>query len=122
MLIGLFSWWYTTGWLTLIRKMGIRIAGVLSFFSVGELAGSLFAPFRQISAGSVQGSLNVKFHAWLDQLFSRAIGAVVRLLLIFAGLIIAMAMAVLAVIVIVIWPLLPVLPLVGFGLGVGMGQ
>ena len=122
MIIGLVSWWYTTGWVALIRKMGARIASVLGFFSVGQLAGSLFAPFRQISAGTVQGSLKVKFQAWVDQTFSRLIGAVVRLLLIFAGLVIAMLIAIVAVIVIVVWPIVPILPLIGFVLSMGIMQ
>ncbi len=112
-MFGLLTWWYTTGWQILMRHMGERIADVLRFFSVGQLAASLFAPFRQISAGSVRGSLDVKFRAWLDQLFSRVIGAVVRLMLIVAGLGTAMLLSLLAVLLIILWPVLPMLPLIG---------
>lgn len=108
-----FSWWYGVGWLTLGRKVGGRINGALSFFSVTQLATSLFAPFRQISAGRVQGPLGVQMRAWGDRQFSRIIGAIVRLLLIFVGLISAGLYAVFGGIMLVFWPVLPALPVVG---------
>jgi len=117
-MFSLLFWWYGAGWVTLIRRMGERVAGVLTFFSVGQLAGSLFAPFRQIAAGSVNGSLSVKFRAWTDQLFSRLVGAVVRLLLIFVGLMAAMLLAIVTVVAIIVWPLVPLLPLIGLTVGV----
>ena len=112
-IFSLFSWWYTTGWLTLMQKCGARLQGVLKFFSVGQLLGSLFAPFRQISAGRVQGPLNVQLQALGDRIFSRAIGAVVRSMIIVFGLIIAVVAALLCVIFIAVWPLLPLAPFIG---------
>jgi hypothetical protein len=111
-----FSWWYGLGWMTLGRKVGARVTGVLSFFSVGQLAMSLFAPFRQISAGQVRGPLGVQMRAFVDRLFSRGIGAVVRLLLIFTGLLSAALYAVFGLAAIILWPLLPVLPIFGVAL------
>lgn len=108
-----FSWWYGVGWLSLGRKVSGRIVGVLRFFSVGQLAGSLFAPFRQISAGRVQGPLGVQLRAWGDKQFSRVIGAIVRLMLIACGLLTAIFYVVAGVIMMFFWPLLPVLPLIG---------
>jgi hypothetical protein len=109
-----FAWWYGVGWMTLVQKVSGRITGVLSFFSVGQLFLSLFAPFRQISAGKVQGPLGVLFRAWVDRLFSRGIGAVVRSLLIATGLLCAAFYGVLGLIMIIFWPVLPALPLLGF--------
>lgn len=108
-----FSWWYGVGWLTLGRKVGGRVSGVLRFFSVVQLATSLFAPFRQISAGRVQGPLGVQLRAWGDKQFSRVIGAVVRSLLILCGLAAAAFYAVTGFIMIVAWPVLPAMPLLG---------
>jgi hypothetical protein len=113
-----FSWWYGEGWLSLGRKVSGRVTGVLKFFSVGQLATSLFAPFRQISAGRVQGPLGMQLRAWGDKQFSRVIGAVVRLLLIFCGLIGAFLYGVLGIIMMVLWPLLPAIPAVGLMLAV----
>lgn len=108
-----FSWWYGVGWFSLGRKVGGRINGVLKFFSVAQLAASLFAPFRQISAGQVQGPLGVQLRAWGDKQFSRVIGAIVRLMLIACGLIGALLYGVLGLAMLLVWPFLPVLPLVG---------
>lgn len=109
-----FAWWYGVGWMTLVQKVSGRVTGVLSFFSVGQLITSLFAPFRQISAGRVQGPLGVILRAWVDRLFSRGIGAVVRSLLILTGLLCAGFYGVLGFIMIIFWPVLPGLPLLGF--------
>jgi hypothetical protein len=108
-----FSWWYGVGWLTLGRKVGGRVSGVLRFFSVMQLATSLFAPFRQISAGRVQGPLGVQLRAWADKQFSRFIGAIVRSLLILCGLLCAAGYALFGFVMMILWPLLPAMPLVG---------
>ena len=111
--LGLISWWYTTGWLTLIRKSASRVEAVLKFFSVPLLLTSLFAPFRQISAGRVRGSLSVQLQAWGDRLFSRVIGALVRSFLIILGLLIMGGMGLLSLLIIAAWPFIPFAPLVG---------
>ncbi len=98
----------------------MRVREVLDFFSVGLLFGSLFAPYRQISAEQVQGNANDQLRALGDRIFSRAIGAVIRLMLIVTGLITALAIGLLGVILIAAWPLLPVLPIVGIFLIQGM--
>ena len=108
-----FAWWYGVGWMTLVQKVSGRITGVLSFFSVGQLATSLFAPFRQISAGKVQGPLGIILRAWVDRLFSRGIGAVVRTLLILTGLLSAAVYGALGLLMIILWPALPAMPLIG---------
>lgn len=97
----------------LVRKGGERIQGALRFFSVPLLITSLFAPFRQISAGRVSGSLSVQLQAFGDRLFSRVIGAIVRSFLILFGIVTVVVMAVLLVVCAVAWPLLPVAPLIG---------
>jgi len=112
-IFSLFSWWYTTGWLTLVQKCGGRLQGTLKFFSVGQLLGSLFAPFRQISAGRVQGPLAVQMRALGDRIFSRVIGAVVRLMIIVLGLLVVAVLTIVCVASIVAWPLLPLAPFIG---------
>ena len=112
-IISLFSWWYTTGWLTLIQKASKKVESVLKFFSVPLLATSLFAPFRQISAGRVNGPLSVQLQAWGDRLFSRFIGAMVRSFLIVIGLLLVALMSAIGLIAAAVWPLLPLAPFVG---------
>ena len=51
--------------------------------------------------------------AFFDRLFSRAVGAVVRLLVLLAGLVVISLRAVWAVGSIVVWALLPVTPVIG---------
>lgn len=96
-----------------MQRVGARVKGVLDFFSVGLLAGSLFAPYRQISASGGNGTAGDQLRAFGDRLFSRVIGAVIRSALIVIGLVSALAVGVVGLIIVAAWPILPVLPIVG---------
>jgi hypothetical protein len=113
LVVAFFGWWYSIGWLMVARKTALKIQHVFQFFSVEQLLGSLFAPFRQISAGHVQGPLGVQMRAWGDRVFSRVIGAVVRLLLVAVGALVAGALFLFGLVMLVLWPLLPALPFIG---------
>lgn len=112
-MISLFVWWYTAGWSALIHRIAERIGGVSEFFSVGLLFKTLFDPFRQIDAGRVRGSLDAELRAWGNRLFSRFVGAFMRLIMIIVGLAGLLAMSVIGLIQLIIWPFIPLLPLVG---------
>jgi len=120
LIIALFSWWYTVGWAQLGRRAAARIGGVLDFFSVGMLLKSLFAPFRQISVGRVQGSLDAKIRAWADLQISRLIGAMVRLAVIAFGLIAMVVMVVVSVGLLLLWPIVPAAPFIALVIMVGL--
>jgi hypothetical protein len=113
LVVAFLGWWYSIGWLMVIRKTAAKVQRVLQFFSVEQLLGSLFAPFRQISAGRVQGPLGVQLRAWGDRLFSRIIGAIVRLLLVGVGFLVALTILLFGIVLLVVWPLLPAFPLLG---------
>jgi hypothetical protein len=84
----------------------------VDFFSIGLLLKSLFAPFRQISVGRVQGSLDTKMRAWADRQISRGIGAMVRLAVIFFGLLATLMMVIVGVALFILWPLVPIVPFI----------
>ena len=114
-LVGLVSWWYGKGWLTHLQRVGAKFSVTLDFFSIGQLASTLFAPFRQISAGaSGDASLGGKMRALFDQLLSRVIGAVIRSVTILIGVVAVTLQAIYEGLVLVLWWLMPVFPVVGF--------
>ncbi len=96
-----------------MQKVSGRVKGAMDFFSVGQLAGSLFAPYRQISAGQVHGTAGDQLRAFGDRIFSRVFGAVIRTMLIFVGLLFATILGAVGMILIAVWPLIPVLPIIG---------
>ena len=112
-IMGFFLWWYSDGWKRLLRVASDKLASIFDYFSIDLLVRSLFSPFRQISAGSVQGPLPVQLRAFVDQLFSRVIGAVVRTIMIFIGTISIIGAAIYQLLKICLWAVVPVLPLVG---------
>jgi hypothetical protein len=112
-LLALFSWWYGDGWKQVVKHVVDRVDRVLETFSVGTLMRTLFSPFRQISAGNVQGPLAVQARAFGDRLFSRVFGAFVRSIFIIVGLFAAVLAGLAGIVQVVMWPLLPALPVVG---------
>lgn len=107
------SWWYGAGWLEQLAKLKERLVAAYDYFSIGLLARTLFAPFRQISAGRVDGSLGMRWRAFIDKLLSRFIGASVRLVLIIAGTVWISLQAIFGVLIVVLWAFVPLLPLIG---------
>lgn len=118
--LALFSWWYTTAWKALGRRIGQRVDSAMDFFSVSLLLRTLFDPFRQISAGQVRGSLDAQMRAWADRTFSRFFGAFIRTIFILVGLLAAVFIMLLGLLQLVIWPLIPLLPAIGL-IGFSMG-
>ena len=113
-MLNLLSWWYSAGWADFLHRIGERLSNLIDFFSIDLLFKTLFAPFRQISAGSAKAApLDVKFRMFIDRLVSRIVGAFVRTLIIIAGIVCIGITAVLSLLLIILWPILPVAPFVG---------
>lgn len=112
-IVGLFSWWYTRGFLMEVRLAGDRLEALYDYFSIDLLLRTLFAPFRQISAMKVNGPLSVQISAFVDRLFSRTIGFVVRIIMIVIGSVTLFIASIVAIIRIVLWIVAPFLPIIG---------
>ncbi len=100
------SWWYKNGWFQIIRSINPRTQEVLAFFSVSQISRTLFAPWRRIITYS-SASLEAKIRAWFDNLFSRTVGFIVRLIVLFTALIIVILVSLSTLIEILLWPILP---------------
>ena len=112
-IIGMLSWWYGAGWRQRVVMLRERLARTVDYFSIDLLAKTLFAPFRQISAGRVNGPLGVKMQAFFDRLISRMIGMMIRSTMIVMGVGTIIVHSVLGLITVIMWAFIPLLPLVG---------
>ncbi len=113
LITSLFRWWYSDGFSERLQITSVRLESMIDYFSFSLLLKTLFSPYRQISAGNVDGSLEVKMRASLDRLFSRVIGAVIRLIIMTVGAFVAGVLVLYSVVGIIVWGLLPFLPIVG---------
>ena len=101
-----FSWWYTKGWIGVANSFESRLISVANTFSVNQLLRTLFAPWRRII--SYPGAkFDDKLRAAFDNLFSRSIGLIVRLLVLFTALIFAFLITIVTAIEFILWPILP---------------
>ena len=121
LLVGFFSWWYGAGWRDQISRISASIDRLNDYFSISQLLKTFFKPFRQISAGESGKGLSEMFQVFLDKLFSRIIGAIMRLFMIIFGLVAMMFVAIFGVIRLAVWPLFPFMPLVGIILMILVG-
>ncbi len=109
----LLRWWYGDGWRQRTQLVANRLDGTIDYFSFDLLVKTLFAPFRQISAGKVDGPLNMQMRAMVDRMFSRVIGAAVRLILLIIGGIVIGVQVIIGLVVLIGWALVPVAPIIG---------
>lgn len=111
-------WWYGPGWRAELQKIVRRTKSVLEAFSVLLLARSLFAPFKQIDAGKVRGSIQIQARAWFDRTFSRVFGFVVRSIVIFTGCLVAFFVGLGSALLALAWLVVPFLPILGIILAI----
>lgn len=107
LVLSFFSWWYGRGWREVAGSFMTRLRGIANTFSVSQLLRTLFAPWRRIMTYP-GASLAEKFRAWGDNVFSRMVGFVVRLIVLFTALLLAIVVAVLSLVELILWPLLPI--------------
>lgn len=112
-----FIWWYGDGWKHVIKSIGNRSIAIAASFSMSTLVRTWFAPWKRIINYSGD-SFDDKIKALADNLFSRAVGFVVRSLVLFAGLVTIILVALISFIEIIVWPLLPVMVPIALILGI----
>lgn len=114
-IVGMLSWWYGDGWRQRTVIIRERIAATSDFFSIDLLLRTFFSPFRQISAGGVDGPIGVKVRAFFDRLISRVIGSIVRSIIIVIGVVAITFHGLIGLLVIASWAFIPLLPVIGLG-------
>lgn len=112
-LVGILSWWYGKGWLSRVQIVSDHLKTSADFFSVGLLIKTLFSPYKQISAGKIDGFIGDRIRAFFDRLLSRVIGSIVRSFVIIFGLIVMLLQSMYGLIVLIFWLLIPFLPAIG---------
>ena len=100
------SWWYGPGWQRVARNFKPRLNQVINAFSARQLLLTLFAPWRRIITYP-GANLPDRSRALVDNLFSRMVGFVIRVFVLFTACITMLLVALLSIAEIIIWPLLP---------------
>jgi hypothetical protein len=108
MIIILIKWWYGPGWIKAFVDIKSRASGIARAFSITILLKTLFAPWKRIITYSDR-SLGDKFRALLDNIVSRAVGFVVRGIVLVAALLLTLLTAVVYLLIALIWPFVPVI-------------
>jgi hypothetical protein len=113
-IVGMLSWWYGAGWIERAKLIRERIARTVDYFSINLLFKTLFSPFRQISAGKVNGPIGLKWRAFIDRTISRVIGAFIRIVIIVIGCVTIALYCIVGLVTMIIWAVVPLFPIIGF--------
>ena len=117
MLMAFISWWYSKGWALKAEKILDSSERSVDYFSLGILVKTWFSPFHQIDAGKFSNaSLEIRMRKFFDRSFSRVFGGFLRTLVMLIGIIVISFKVVVGIITLIIWPIVPILPVVFFGL------
>lgn len=108
MIFEMLRWWYVTGWLESVHRIGSWAKNVERTFSLTLLAQTLFSPWRRIITPRGRG-IDAQVRAALDNFVSRCIGFIIRFFVIIAGLITVALALIAGIVMAAIWPLLPLL-------------
>lgn len=73
---------------------------------MAALIRTLFAPFKQ-SYNNVGGAIDVRIHAFFDNIISRFVGFFARSFLLFVGAVIGFFVLVSGIVFVAVWPLIP---------------
>jgi len=101
-----FTWWYGKGWLEAWLRIRQWITKVQLEFSIPVLLHTLFSPWKQIISFPGR-SLGDKFRAALDNLVSRCVGFMVRLMVLITAVLLTVVAGLLGLVIAIAWPFVP---------------
>jgi hypothetical protein len=110
-------WWYGRGWAGALKRAERNLVTLADLFSISILLRTLFAPWKRIISYPGAG-LEAHVRAFLDNLVSRFIGFLVRIMVLLAAGVMFIVVWLLSYIQVLLWPFLPIagLGLVVWGL------
>lgn len=112
-LVDFLGWWYTHGYMWAIEQcLVVAPQKIAQFFSMKDLAKTLFAPFRQDALEGRGTSISVKFQVFFGNIISRIFGFIIRTALLIVGLFGIVLNIIVGIAAVVTWLFLPVMPIV----------
>lgn len=109
MISAIFYWWLVESPKKLLFIIKKTLVYLYHSFSIGYLAKTLFAPWKRDIGRAINPSLQDIFRILVDNVISRLMGFIVRVITILSGLIIICGAAILGIIILVLWIFLPVI-------------
>lgn len=108
MLVMIFKWWYGPGWVQAFKNIKIHTIGVSQAFSIPILLKTLFAPWHRMITYPGR-ALEDKFKAAIDNIVSRMVGFVIRLMVVITATLMILFTAIGYGLLAIAWPFVPLL-------------
>ena len=107
MFLDYFHWQFVRSPSELYKILINILSYIYNYFSIGNLAKTLFAPWKRDTIYVVNATLADQARVLIDNLISRFMGFVMRSITIFAGIILLIIYIIAAIIFLVFWTILP---------------
>ena len=106
-ILSLFQWWYSHGWLSAIEHAEKRIEDTYRLFSIPILLRTLFSPWRRIMTAP-GASIGDHIRAAVDNTVSRMVGFIVRMIVLLAAAFLLLLASLISLLELLSWPLIPI--------------
>lgn len=113
MALDYFLWWYSSGFLRLLKYLKAFIIILADNFSVRILVRTFFQPWKRDVSSTKGLSLDRKFQIWMWNLISRAFGMVIKSFTFLIFLVIFIILLVIELFLIIAWLLYPLIVIGG---------
>ncbi len=108
LLVAFVQWWYGPGWRDASARLSARMHDTVLTFSLPILIPTMFAPWKRIITYP-GNNIQERLRASMDNLVSRAVGFIVRLITLLTALTLIGIYAVFGGLLLVLWPVIPLL-------------
>jgi ABC-type transport system involved in cytochrome bd biosynthesis fused ATPase/permease subunit len=119
--VAFITWHYNTGLKELTRAFRNFLSFGIHYFPIKELSKTIFSHWRRSSDSYGEGlDVGVWAKAFLGNMISRILGAIIRLVIIAVGIVFEITLFFVGSAIILIWVLLPIIITLGFFAGIGL--
>ncbi len=114
-ILNYFFWWYTDGFVRLLKYLKAFITILADTFSVRIISRTFFQPWKKDTASTQGLSLDKKFQVWIWNLISRFFGMTIKGFTFLVFLVCFFVLLGLEIIFILVWFFFPIIILGGIG-------
>lgn len=106
-LFGFIKWWYSGGLIKLFGFLGALLFSILNNFSIKTTLLNLFSPWKKVLGAKRPGLDGIR--DWMaDNLVSRTVGFIIRVILLFVAFLALAIYAIFSILAVLTWLLYPV--------------
>lgn len=110
-----FAWWYTDGFIRLLKYLKAFVVVLADNFSVRVILRTFFQPWKRDIASTKGLSLDKRFQVWVGNLIARVFGMIIKGITFVIFLLFFIVLIVFELLIFIVWLLFPIIILGALG-------